>query len=200
MELFPDVGVPVTLEAPYVDLRARATAACETIGLLQEHGLEVDKPNAEDKEVATALVTSYAANPEKTSKTVTHERAATISNASLLATRAVLDEWGHAVVKHAVEIRHTVTNQLITETQNPDPRVRIRALELLGKISDVGLFSEKQEITVTHQSTDDLRRRLKEKLEKLRAPILEATDVVEINGETFDVAEEMGLKEEEEDD
>jgi hypothetical protein len=94
-----------------------------------------------------------------------------------------------------VEIRHTVTNQLVSETQNPDPRIRIRALELLGKISDVGLFTDKQEITVTHQSTDDLRRKLKDKLEKLRAPIVEVTDVVEIGGDTLDVAEEMGLKE-----
>jgi hypothetical protein len=195
MELSPDIGVPITTEDSYIDLRARAAAACETMALLEVEGLEIPEPNAEDKEIATALVSSYAADPEKTSRTVTHQRASTLSNPSLIATRAVLDEWGHAVVKHAVEIRHTVTNQLVSETQNPDPRIRIRALELLGKISDVGLFTDKQEITVTHQSTDDLRRKLKDKLEKLRAPIVEVTDVVEIGGDTLDVAEEMGLKE-----
>ena len=200
MELSPDIGVPITSEDSYIDLRVRAAAACETMKALEEEGLEVPTPNAEDKEIATALVTSYAADPEKTSKAVTHERASTLSNASLMATRVILDEWGHAVVKHAAEIRHTVTNQLITETQNPDPRIRVRALELLGKISDVGLFTEKQEITVTHQSTDDLRRKLKEKLEKLRTPVVEVTDVVEIDGDTLDIAEEMGLKKEEMDD
>ena len=43
----------------------------------------------------------------------------------------------------------------------------MRALELLGKITDVGLFSEKTEITIKHQSTEELEKRLYEKLEKV---------------------------------
>ena len=66
-----------------------------------------------------------------------------------------------------MHIRNLVTNKLLLESDNPDPRIRMRALELLGKISDVGLFSEKSDITITHQSTDDLRDRLRGKLELL---------------------------------
>ena len=63
----------------------------------------------------------------------------------------------------------------------------MRALELLGKISDVGLFSEKSEVTITHQSTDDLRAKLKGKLEKLVAgEVVEAVVV--------DVDEELGIE------
>ena len=40
----------------------------------------------------------------------------------------------------------------------------------MGKIADVGLFSEKSEVTVTHQSTDDLKKNLRKKLEKLVNP------------------------------
>jgi hypothetical protein len=43
----------------------------------------------------------------------------------------------------------------------------MKALELLGKISDVGLFAERTEVTVTHQTTDDLRETLRAKLGKL---------------------------------
>jgi hypothetical protein len=93
-----------------------------------------------------------------------------------------------------MQIRHLVTNKLLLETDNPDPRVRIRALELLGKISDVGLFAEKSEVTVTHQSTDDLRERLRMKLTKLVNP----EDAVVIDGKSIDVDEELGLKEEDE--
>ena len=92
-----------------------------------------------------------------------------------------------------------VTNKLLIESENPDPRVRIRALELLGKISDVGLFSEKSEITVTHQSTDDLRERLREKLTKLVNPEEEIEDAVLIDGESIDVDEELGLKDKNDD-
>ena len=81
-----------------------------------------------------------------------------------------------------------VTNKLVLESENPDPRIRMRALELLGKISDVGLFSEKSEVTITHQSTDDLREKLKGKLEKLVAgEVVEEAVVV-------DVDEELGIE------
>lgn len=197
MMLSPDLGVPLSDDVPYLDLRERAAAACATIEELQDHGLETESV-LKDRAVATALATSYAANPEKTSKTVNTQRAAKLTPASLLATRAILDEWGHAVVNHAIEIRHTVTNKLIHESDNPDPRVRIRALELLGKISDVGLFSEKHEVTVTHQSTDDLRAKLREKLDRLMRPEQEIEDVVMFDGEAINVAEELGLPEDEE--
>ena len=99
------------------------------------------------------------------------------------------------VAENAAQIRHMVTNKLILETDNPDPRVRIRALELLGKISDVGLFAEKSEVTVTHQSTEDLRLKLRSKLAKLINPEEDSEEnVVIIDSEVIDVAEELGLE------
>jgi len=107
-----------------------------------------------------------------------------------------LSEFSHSIVESSVQIRHLVTNKLIEETENPDPRVRIRALELLGKISDVGLFSEKTEVTVTHQSTDDLKLKLRSKLAKLVNPDENEDEVVIIEGEVIDVDEELGISEE----
>ena len=97
------------------------------------------------------------------------------------------------MAENAAQIRHMVTNKLVLETDNPDPRVRIRAFELLGKISDVGLFSEKSEVTVTHQSTDDLRLKLRSKLAKLVNPEDSEPDEVIIDGEVLDVSEELGV-------
>ena len=62
--------------------------------------------------------------------------------------------------------------------------IRVKALELLGKVSDVGLFSEKQEITITHQTSDDLRARLRRKLEKMiDVTPTEDADFYEVNQE-----------------
>ena len=97
------------------------------------------------------------------------------------------------MVNHAVEVRHLVTNKLLEESQNPDPRIRIRALELLGKVSDVGLFTEKHEVTVTHQTTEDLRHKLREKLQKLTRPTMLVPSGVEMGGEIIDVDAELGL-------
>jgi hypothetical protein len=98
------------------------------------------------------------------------------------------------VVTHAIEVRHLVTNRLLEESRNPDPRIRIRALELLGKHSDVGLFSDRSEVTVTHQTTDELKEKLRFKLRRLMNKDNEP-ELVEINGEVIDVDEELGFKE-----
>ena len=42
--------------------------------------------------------------------------------------------------------------------------MQIKAAELLGKIADVGMFVEKQEITYKNKSYDEIEQRLREKL------------------------------------
>ena len=92
-------------------------------------------------------------------------------------------------MRHSIEIRHLVTNKLLLESENPDPRVRIRALELLGKITDVGLFTERSEVTITHQSTEDLRKTLREKFNRILNK--DVQDVVVIDD--IDVDKELGI-------
>jgi hypothetical protein len=196
--LSPDLGVPITPDIPYLDLRERAAAACAAAEAL---GLDTT-PTIEDNEAAQKLVSAYAADPENTSKQVTTKRASSLPPAVLQQTRQILDEWAQKVVQNSIEIRHLVVNKLITESENPDPRVRIRALELLGKISDVGLFTEKHEVTITHQTTDDLKLKLREKLSSLRQRTVDAevTDVTPtIDGEVIDLDEELGLNDESDD-
>lgn len=189
----PDTGVPITPEVKTVDLHERAQAAAATADLLEEHGLDTT-PNAEDQDVAAGLSQAYASDPEKTSKVVNNKRAATITPASMQLTRNILDEFSHAVVSNATEIRRLVTNKLILESDNADPRIRIRALELLGKITDVGLFTEKSEVTITHQSTEELRKKLREKFRKIMQPDEDTPSEVEVEGEVINVDEELGLK------
>ena len=113
--------------------------------------------------------------------------------ASLILVKDQLNEFSHAVVERAVQIRHLVTNKLLLESANPDPKIRIRALELLGKISDVGLFTERSEVTITHQSTDELKAALREKFNKLRKK-LDIVDVEEAQPvQTINLDKELGL-------
>lgn len=188
--LEPEIGVPYSDEVPYMDLRARAEAACNTAAMLAEHGLDIE-PSAEDEETAAKLTLAYADNPEKTSKKVTNKRAAKLPPPALVATHGILTQFGHSVVESATQVRHLVTNKLIEETENPDPRVRIRALELLGKISDVGLFTDKTEVTITHRTTDELRESLRSKLAKLVNP---EENIEEAVYTEVDVDAELGIE------
>lgn len=195
LEIEPEIGVPISEKVPNLDLPTRVEAAANTAASLAEHGLDVE-PTAEDNDIAAKLTLAYADDPEKTSKKVSNKRASTLPPAALMATHGILTQFGHSVVESATQVRHLVTNKLIEETENPDPRVRIRALELLGKISDVGLFSEKTEVTITHKTTDELRESLRSKLAKLVNPEEEAEDAVVIDGEAIDVDVELGLSDE----
>ena len=188
IKIEPEIGVPLFDDDPAVDLTVRTQAARTTALELAEHGLEL-KPNKEDEDVAAKIALAYADDPEKTSQKATPKRMSTLTPASLVLTGNILTEFGASVVESAVTVRHLVTNKLILETENPDPRVRIRALELLGKISDVGLFAEKSEVTVTHQSTDDLKAKLRRKLEKLVNP----ADEIIMDGEVIDLDAELGI-------
>ena len=80
--------------------------------------------------------------------------------------RALIADYDHEVVDTAVQIRQFVTNSLLEEAA-PGNKNRIKALELLGKISEVGLFTERTEITVRHQSASELEDRVRDKLIKL---------------------------------
>ena len=80
---------------------------------------------------------------------------------------AMITAYDHQIIEDAVQVRRLVTNKLLEDADHADARHRLKALELLGKISDVGLFSEKTEITVKHLSPDDLETQIKSKLFKI---------------------------------
>lgn len=80
---------------------------------------------------------------------------------------ALLNEYDKTVVKSAAQLRTYITNRLLLETDNADPRVRLRALEMLGKVSDVGLFTDKTEITMRHKPTEELEQLLRERLTRV---------------------------------
>lgn len=76
----------------------------------------------------------------------------------------LLSEYDKMVVQSAAQLRTYITNRLVLDSDNKDPRIRLKALEMLGKISDVGLFTEKTEVTMRHRSTDELEQMLRERL------------------------------------
>ena len=169
LHITPEIGISAEIpsNSNYLDLRERAEAACNTATMLAEHGLNIEADEL-DKDVAAVLATSYANDMELASKSVSDARTSTLTPACLVMTHQILDDFGHLVARHSAEIRYMVTNKLINETENADARIRIRALELLGKMTDVGLFTDRKEITVNHTSPADIKAQLRKKLELLK--------------------------------
>jgi len=86
-------------------------------------------------------------------------------------------------VEQAKEIRGYAVAQLVEETKHPDAKIRLRALELLGKVTEVALFTDRVEVKKTDLSDSELDSRIKEKLERM-AKIVDITDVTYVEDVT----------------
>ncbi len=101
--------------------------------------------------------------------------------------RTMLDEYNAETVADAAELRQVVTNKLLDLSMCGDPKIEIKAAEMLGKISDVGLFTEKTEITVNYNSVSDLDQAIKDKVRKMLTA--HAVDIAPIE---LDIDKELG--------
>ena len=156
---------------------ATLEAAANTARLLEAAGLDITFGDADLDDAAETARQAARAPTSLQTKAARHSITKK-TPAALLLTEKILNDYGHKIVEEATQVRHMVVNKLIQETENPDARIRVKALELLGKVSDVGLFTEKQEITITHQTSADLRDRLRQKLEKMVRDVTPAEETL----------------------
>jgi hypothetical protein len=88
--------------------------------------------------------------------------------ALVLKLEAMLSKYDELVIKDADKIRRYITGKLIIESEETKHAGhRLKALELLGKISTVGLFTDRTEITIEHRGTEELEALLRSKLDAL---------------------------------
>jgi hypothetical protein len=145
------------VEKPRLTDREEIFAAANTASLLRELGDEEITVEPED-EVRAQQIFEEARTPTQYERTLP---------GVMLKLEALLTEYDHSIIHDAQQMRNYVTNRLLEETRDPDPKIRLRAYELLGKISDVGLFAERKEITIKNQSTEELTDLLRAKLTRL---------------------------------
>ena len=95
----------------------------------------------------------------------------------ILKLAALIAQYDHKVVKTTEQLRMYTINRLIEESApTQGAGVRMKALELIGKMTDVGLFTERAEITVKHEPTDKLTERLRDRL----AILIDPKDITEV--------------------
>jgi hypothetical protein len=166
----PEVGIPLPFDTSpeeIDDFRQKAHALFLTIEELHKRGLPVEVTESDKKEAHAAFATS------KIPKTATP--------GAIVHLESILTEWDQEVLDVSRRLRNYVTNKLLLETADPDSKVRLRALELLGKVSSVGLFSERIDVNVTHRSINDIEAELKKTLELYGGPVIDVQEVEEIS-------------------
>ena len=103
---------------------------------------------------------------------------------------AMLGQYQWQFVEQANELRSMAVAKIVKETDHPDARIRLKALDMLGKVTEVALFTERVEVKKEEVSDEELERRIREKLGKYMGK----ADIVDVE------ANEISHEEDENDD
>jgi hypothetical protein len=150
-----------------------------------------------------ALIAAGALMPEVTDEDSrkAHEIIATgkalnVSRASpgtVIKLEAMLTEYDHEFLNAAKRFETYVTNKILVETIDGDPRIRLKALELLGKRRGVNLFSDQLEVTIKSKPSEEIEERLNRVLGQYLDKQEDIEDVEELDLLSIDLDKEFGL-------
>jgi hypothetical protein len=181
IEVTPSTEHPV----PYDDypdetltLTDELAVAANTAELLEALGapVEVDRETlAKEKKLLDAVVRDQKKGEIKTLP-------AAIGAASFL--RA----YGQSLAIDINQVRSALTNKLLEIADCGDIKYELRAIELLGKHSDIGLFTERSEININYNSPESLEAAIKERVKRLLN-----SNITDIKPLGMDLEEELGL-------
>ena len=174
-----------TAEQVAPTLQENARVAANTANLMHELGMPFEM-TADDEEAARKLFAEVDKKKGGNTKTTAVNPPALYQGNVALKLSALLNEYDHRVVLDATQARTYIMNRLLEISSCGDAKQELRALELMGKLSDVGAFTEKSEVTITHRTSGDLKQILQEKISKLLN-----SAVVDV--EPRDVKKELGL-------
>jgi hypothetical protein len=93
-------------------------------------------------------------------------------------------------VEQAEELRSMAVANIVKEVHHPDARIRLKALELLGKVTEVALFTDRVAIKNEDVTDEELDARIKEKLGKYMGAV-DVVDVEEIEVKSRIVGQEV---------
>jgi hypothetical protein len=178
----PEVGIPFPFDTTPEEIesfREKAHAYFKTVEALTKQGLEIDITQ-QDKMESHQIMASKKLPPAKD-----------LTPGTILNLEAILTEWDQEVLDVNRRLRNYITNRLLSESVDPDPKQRMRALENLGRISAVGLFSEKIDVTVTHRTVNDIESELRKTLALYGVVDVEAKEAPKSIGD-MDLDEELG--------
>lgn len=102
------------------------------------------------------------------------------------AASAAIKRFDFQAFADAQQARNFITNKLVQIADCGDTKLELKALELLGKHSDIGLFTERSEITVHHTTSSSLEQSIKERVKRLLNT--EVTDIIPLD----DLDEQLG--------
>jgi hypothetical protein len=153
-----------------LDAQVSTTLWLESMGVEDDQKILADAEANAARKVFTDLAS--AAPEEQTKSNLTTLK--TPQAVRHLVTMLSAYDW--EFVEQAKNLRGMAVAKIIEETNHPDARIRLKALEMLGKVTEVGLFTEKIEVKKAALSDVEIEQRIKDKLNKF----MQVVDVIDI--------------------
>lgn len=182
----PDSVTPLNAATPEEVLAAQVSTAA----WLEEVGA----PTTDDAQKAAATAAAQQAFSALTTQTPEEQRKALVQIKTPAAVRhltGMLTAYDWEFVQQAKELRGYAVAQILEETKHPDAKIRLKALDMLGRVTEVALFTERLEVKKTDLTDAEIEAKIKEKL----ARFMGVTDVIDV--EEAREAEEVGEEAEE---
>jgi len=78
----------------------------------------------------------------------------------------MLSAYDWEFVEQAKELRGMAVAKILEETNHPDARIRLKALDMLGRVTEIGLFTERIEVKRSDLSDNEIDQKIKDKLNR----------------------------------
>lgn len=168
----PESFTPIEKAAPDQIIDAQVNTA----DWIKDLGLDDDTVQKESQ--TQAARTSFAAlSTGASTQTVQNALTNLKTPAAVQHLVGMLTAYDWEFVEQAKQLRGYTVAKLLEECENPNANIRLKALGLLGKVTEVGLFTEKIEVKKTDLSDDEIEARIKDKLNKFMGVV----DIVDVN-------------------
>jgi len=166
LDNIPDVeeNVPLpasSLEAmPDLSAKEELDMMARTAKMLSDITGEPLAPTEEHRGQALQLAEQIVSNK-------TNMNLAQYPNETIAYLAGMVAQYDYMVVRELADLKKYVVNKLLQDTDNPDPKYRIAAVKALGEVDGVDAFKKRSEITVKHQSIEEVESELLITLQKL---------------------------------
>ena len=161
----------------------RLASMGSTAELLEELGAPVEITRGslkEEAELVDRAISQQTITPLKSSLP------------AALGASAFIKAYGQSRAFDVEQVRTALTNKLMEIADCGETKYELKAIELLGKHSDIGLFTDRSEVTINYNNPDSLEAAIKERVKRL----LNA-DIIDMKPLGMDLDEELGLTYEE---
>jgi hypothetical protein len=166
LENIPDVEENVPLPAsateamPELSAKEELDMMARTAKMLSDITGQPIAPTEEHRGQAVQLAEQVIANK-------TDMNLAQYPNETIAYLAGMVAQYDFMVVRELADLKKYVVNKLLQETDNPDPKYRLAAVKALGEVDGVDAFKKRSELTIKHQSLEEVESELLATLQRL---------------------------------